>query len=723
MQTKHVTSKKIIYLFLALFFANSILAQSLAINTDGSTANASALLDVKSTTKGLLIPRLTNAQKLAIAAPATGLLIFQTAPDSIGFHYYDGSQWLYLLNNAADSLSWKTTGNTITDSKFIGTLNDSAIRFRINNIPSGFIDTISLSTAIGYKSLLNQDAGPLGNTAFGYKTLLANTSGYYNTAIGLNVLRDNKSGYANTGIGMEALRRNITGSSNVAIGLRALVNSKNSFYHTAIGNGALFSDTAGLYSVAIGDNALANNQRSYDNVAIGAYALNVDSSGYWNTAVGTSALRYNKSGYANVAIGNIAGLYNTTGYNNTAVGYGTLATNKTGSFNTAIGALALYFDSAGVSNTAIGTSALFNNKTGQNNVTVGAFSSQNNVSGNNNIAVGVSPLFKNKFGNDNTALGFLALSENVNSSNNIAIGTAASYNLQTSVFGATNYGSVSIGTSAMFSCKSCAANIAIGAGSLYNDTTGTDNIGIGYQALGFTSSGYANTGIGQNAGIGNKTGFGNVSLGSFSGINNVSGNTNIAIGYNAGSNLAAASNMIAIGFNAGKVGGNTNSVEIGNTSMLWIGGQIGWFNYSDERIKENINYNNVPGLAFIKKLQPATYNLNIHKQNKLLSIADSINWEGKYDIEKIQQTGFIAQQVAQAAKELNYNFSGVQAPVNGKGLYSLQYSSFVVPIVKAIKEEDERIEKLEVENKNLQKEIQDLKKIVTNLIQIQNEKK
>ncbi|HEX2683086.1 MAG TPA: hypothetical protein VHL77_04105, partial [Ferruginibacter sp.] len=71
----------------------SISAQSLAINTDGSAADASAMLDVKSSVKGLLIPRVTKTEKQAIATPATGLLIFQSGPDSIGFYYYNGASW------------------------------------------------------------------------------------------------------------------------------------------------------------------------------------------------------------------------------------------------------------------------------------------------------------------------------------------------------------------------------------------------------------------------------------------------------------------------------------------------------------------------------------------------------------------------------------------------------------------------------------------------------
>ncbi len=82
-----------IFILLGSILPENIFAQSLAINTDGSTASSSSILDIKSTEKGILIPRMTKTQKNAIAAPATGLMIYQTSPDSTGFKYYDGSRW------------------------------------------------------------------------------------------------------------------------------------------------------------------------------------------------------------------------------------------------------------------------------------------------------------------------------------------------------------------------------------------------------------------------------------------------------------------------------------------------------------------------------------------------------------------------------------------------------------------------------------------------------
>jgi hypothetical protein len=61
-----------------------------------ATPNASAQLDVSSTNKGFLAPRMTRTQRLAIPSPAAGLLVFQT-DDQVGlpkgFYYYSGTAW------------------------------------------------------------------------------------------------------------------------------------------------------------------------------------------------------------------------------------------------------------------------------------------------------------------------------------------------------------------------------------------------------------------------------------------------------------------------------------------------------------------------------------------------------------------------------------------------------------------------------------------------------
>lgn len=71
-------------------------SQSVSISNNGAVADTTAILDVSSTKKGLLIPRMTSLQKNAIINPATGLLIYQSDGDT-GFYYYNGVNWLLLV--------------------------------------------------------------------------------------------------------------------------------------------------------------------------------------------------------------------------------------------------------------------------------------------------------------------------------------------------------------------------------------------------------------------------------------------------------------------------------------------------------------------------------------------------------------------------------------------------------------------------------------------------
>ena len=107
--------KKLSILLTALLFTAATTMAQVAINTDGSDADASAMLDVKSTDKGLLVPRMTKTEKDAISSPAEGLLIFNT---SIGyFEYYSRGSWNYISGTADDitTVYNSTTGETWID--------------------------------------------------------------------------------------------------------------------------------------------------------------------------------------------------------------------------------------------------------------------------------------------------------------------------------------------------------------------------------------------------------------------------------------------------------------------------------------------------------------------------------------------------------------------------------------------------------------------------------
>ncbi|WP_235298217.1 hypothetical protein [Portibacter marinus] len=86
--------------------------QHMAINADGSAPSSSAMLDISSTDSGLLIPRMTTAQRDAIASPASGLLVYNTTTNQ--FNYYSGSEWIRLSNSntVSDLSGWADYADT-----------------------------------------------------------------------------------------------------------------------------------------------------------------------------------------------------------------------------------------------------------------------------------------------------------------------------------------------------------------------------------------------------------------------------------------------------------------------------------------------------------------------------------------------------------------------------------------------------------------------------------
>lgn len=108
--------KKIVILVFVLVVTVSLFAQSVGINSDGSTPDASAMLDVKSTTKGFLAPRMTAAQRGSISFPAKGLLIFQT-DGTAGYYYNNGTSespsWLK-ISTPSEATQWTTSGSNIS---------------------------------------------------------------------------------------------------------------------------------------------------------------------------------------------------------------------------------------------------------------------------------------------------------------------------------------------------------------------------------------------------------------------------------------------------------------------------------------------------------------------------------------------------------------------------------------------------------------------------------
>ena len=195
--------------------------QGVSINTDGSTADNSAMLEIKSTNKGILIPRMTSAQRTAISTPATGLLVYQTDGTS-GFYYYNGSSWTPLTSAVQGPLSgWATTGNANTDSttNFIGTSDNNPLVGKVNGQQVFRFSGNMQNTIVGYGAGINNTANY--NSFYGYKAGNSNTTGDGNLFLGHLTGTANTSGRQNIFIGNYAGWSNNSGSYNQFIGFQA----------------------------------------------------------------------------------------------------------------------------------------------------------------------------------------------------------------------------------------------------------------------------------------------------------------------------------------------------------------------------------------------------------------------------------------------------------------------------------------------------------------------
>ncbi|MCH2021992.1 MAG: hypothetical protein MK207_05875 [Saprospiraceae bacterium] len=145
-----------IYLILCSFLVNA--QEATSINEDGSTADSSAILDVKSADQGVLIPRMSQSQRNAITNPAVGLLIFQL-DNPAGFYYYNGSNWVALGNTISNHNIeiWACADDQIHEFYIDG------IPVTTNNFPSSWLHpstgtisgTIYYNTTVPYSTTLS----------------------------------------------------------------------------------------------------------------------------------------------------------------------------------------------------------------------------------------------------------------------------------------------------------------------------------------------------------------------------------------------------------------------------------------------------------------------------------------------------------------------------------------------------------------------------------------
>ena len=517
-----------------LVFNCSFLIQNYAqvgINNDASNPDASAMLDIKSTDKGMLIPRMTTTQRTNINSPATGLMVYDI--DLKTFIFFDGTNWISIRSSLSDI-------DNDTKIQVEESSDEDVIRFDIGGVEKMQLSASNLSFSntgngifVGTGAGANDDrSANNNNVALGENALNANVSGANNVAIGTAALTLAKGG-ENTAFGTAALGVNATGDNNVALGYSSgLLNtgSGNIFIGHRSGQNELGDNK--LYI----ENSLSNTPLIYgefDNDIVqvnGALTINGNGLSFSNIGngvfIGTGAgANDNKSANNNnVALGENALNANISGTNNTATGYAALANIK-GVENTALGSAALGVNANGNNNTALGYSAGLLN-TGSGNIFIGHRSGQNEL-GDNKLYIENSlsntPLIYGEFDNDIVQInGALTINGNglsfSNIGNGVFIGTGAGANDNKSA----NNNNVALGENALNANVSGANNVAIGTAAL-TLAKGGENTAFGTAALGVNATGDNNVALGYSSGLLN-TGSGNIFIGHRSGQNELGDN-------------------------------------------------------------------------------------------------------------------------------------------------------------------------------------------------------
>lgn len=418
---------------------------------------------------------------------------------------------------------------------------------------------------------------------------------------------------------------------------------------TVFGKEAGNSMTTGNFNVAFGSKALSSMTTGFSNVAIGFEAMYSGINSQFNIAIGNGALRN----------------FSISGGENTAIGFRSQFQNQYGVHNTSLGHLSLHEVIDGVGNTAIGFKALNELTVGARNVAVGEHALFISTEAEYNVAIGTDAMFRNTTGSRNSAVGFGALYQNSTGDD----------------------------------------NVGIGANALSHNTTGEDNSALGIFSLFYNTTGSRNAAVGRESLLNNTTGWRNSALGTSSLSAITTGSENVGVGFSAYSTGSNFSNSSALGYDAEP--GASNTIRLGNDAVTTIGGNVDFTVTSDARFKTEVQ-EDVPGIAFIESLRPVTYHLDWQVMDdwraEHLGERDSSDYAAKRDIEKIKFTGFLAQEVEDAAQDMGYDFSGVDAPDTDQQAYGLRYGTFVVPLVKATQEQQGEIRSLRSEVGRLKSE-------------------
>ncbi len=302
------TNLKTLIAVVAMVFAVLPCRAQIGILTN--TPDASAAVDIVSSSKGLLIPRVTLTTSLSnpspVSNPAVGLMVFNTGSNQpAGFYYWSGSKW---VSTSYSTDNWSITGNSATsiNTNFIGTTDNQHFALRTNDTERMRIESdgqilIGLTSPVYNTDLFSVHDNT--NQTSAINAYAPNGYGFYSEAGAIAFLGkvNNSQGYA-----LWAENQNSDGYGAMVVGCNSGAYTLNNHYFglSAHGDDGIFC--IGHSSTGNGIIAGGNNLGTVATISEGAGGSFTGYHGVYGNGSNSS------SGVGVVGVGNDGSTYHTT---------------------------------------------------------------------------------------------------------------------------------------------------------------------------------------------------------------------------------------------------------------------------------------------------------------------------------------------------------------------------------------------------------------------------
>ena len=555
---------------LLLLINLSVNAQVLISESSGNP-NASAMLEIQSDSRGILIPRLTTEQRNLISSPAEGLLVYDSDLQSFFIYGKKADETVGWYNISDHSSIWSRSDTMVylSQSNYnvgIGTTTpDRKLVIQANNDNDTLMEVLDkdgnplmiITPKLTKFNFIEGEKGIAGGFAVGRFSSAKGNKAYTDTALFLvtpDSTRVYTAGASGVSGGFAVGRFSSAKDGKAPYINKYFFTDKDStriYYDGSETKGAAGGFAVGRFSSAKDpqDNVFyVDESNSLLGAQAGKFLQNTPYTGEYNTFLGFQSGYLDTVGSNNVFIGH------TSGYNNTDGNYNVFMGNQAGYSNTGSGG-----GISGSQNVFLGYQAGYANTTGADNVMIGWLAGHENTTAGSNICIGSKAGYSNTTSIHNIFMGEFAGEYHKSGTENIYIGFRSGQGPNTTA-GGTGEANVFLGTSTGINNTSGAFNIFLGNEAGYNNDSSSNNIFLGRFA-GYnhkdTPDEYKsddNIFIGNGAGYGNaagETSVSNLFIGVNAGFSTQSGQSNVFIGNRAGYSNSSSSQNVFVGNNAG----------------------------------------------------------------------------------------------------------------------------------------------------------------------------